>query len=284
MHVFLAGATGVIGRRLLPLLLADGHQVTALTRGEAGAAAVLAAGGTPVIGDVYDADGLAALVRAVSPDLVMHQLTDLGHGNLADNARIRIVGTRNLVDAALAAGVRRMIAQSIAWVYEGGTTPADEATAFDRTAAEPRKSTIDGVAALESAVREMPEWVILRYGLLYGPQTWYARDGLMGDRARAGALVPNDDVSSFVHVDDAARAALLALSWPSGTTTHITDDEPAPARTWLPVFCKAVGAPQPAEQPPGVQTPWARGADNHHARRHLGWQPEHESWRVGFLA
>lgn len=284
MRVFLAGATGVIGRRLLPLLLADGHQVTALTRGEAGAAAVHAAGGTPVMGDVYDADGLTGLVRAASPDVVMHQLTDLGHGNLADNARIRRVGTRNLVDAALAAGVRRMVAQSISWVYEGGTTPADETTPLDTSAAEPRKSTIEGVAALESAVRELPEWMILRYGLLYGPETWYARDGLMGERARAGALVADDDVSSFVQVDDAARAALLALAWPSGATVHVTDDEPAPARAWLPVFCKAVGAPQPTEQPPGVRTAWARGADNHYARRHLGWQPEYESWRAGFMA
>ncbi|WP_006348372.1 NAD-dependent epimerase/dehydratase family protein [Streptomyces tsukubensis] len=284
VHVFLAGATGTIGRQVLPLLAADGHRVTALTRSESGAAAVLAAGGTPVTGDVYDAARLAHLVRAASPDAVMHQLTDLGRGNLADNARIRTAGTRNLVDAALAAGVRRIVAQSISWVYEGGPDPAGEETPLDTTAPEPRRTTVAGVAALEGAVRELPEWVVLRYGLLYGPGTWYTRDGSAADRARAGELAADDEVASFVHVADAARAAALALSWPSGATVNIVDDEPAPARAWVPVFCEAVGAPPPAALPAGGRNGWARGADNSRARRDLGWRPEFASWRTGFLA
>ncbi|WTX00004.1 NAD(P)-dependent oxidoreductase [Streptomycetaceae bacterium NBC_01309] len=294
MHVFVAGATGAVGRLLLPLLVADGHRVTALTRGESGAAAVLAAGGTPVVGDVYDAAGLAGVLRAASPDVVMHQLTDLSRGDLAANARIRTVGTRNLVDAALASGVRRIVAQSISWAYEAGPDPAREDTPLDTAAPEPRGTSVAGVAALESAVRELPEWVVLRYGLLYGPGTWYTRYGLTAERARAGELAADADVTSFVHVADAARAAALALAWPSGTTANVVDDEPAAAREWVPVFCDAVGAPQPVERvtervtgtsagtSAGARTGWARGADNSYARKELGWEPEYASWRTGF--
>lgn len=284
MHIFLAGATGAIGRHLLPLLRAEDHDVTALTRTDAGAAAVRAAGGTPVLGDVFDAAGLARIMREAAPDAVMHQLTDLSRGSSDANARMRVTGTRNLVDAALAAGVRRMVAQSIAWAYEGGPEPADETVPLDSAAPAPRDTTIAGVVALENAVRELPESVVLRYGLLYGPGTWYTSGGLMADKAQAGTLAADDDVSSFVHVADAAAAAALAVDWPSGATVNITDDEPAAARAWVPVFCQAVGAPPPAATAPAPRTPWARGADNHYARKHLGWTPTHPSWRTGFFA
>jgi nucleoside-diphosphate-sugar epimerase len=284
VHVFLAGATGVLGRRVLPLLRAEGHRVTALTRTDAGAAAVRAAGGTPVIGDVYDAGDLEYVLRRAAPDTVMHQLTDLGEGSSEANARMRRTGTRNLVDAALAAGVRRIVAQSIAWAYEGGTDPAGEDTPLDLTAPAPRKTTIKAVAALESAVSELPEWVVLRYGLLYGPGTWYTPGGFMAEGARSGMLAADDDVSSFVHADDAATAAVEAVTWPSGAVVNVVDDEPAPARVWVPVFCEAVGALRAADRPPESRTPWARGADNHYARKHLGWVPAHPSWRTGFFA
>ncbi|MGW0663680.1 NAD-dependent epimerase/dehydratase family protein [Streptodolium elevatio] len=284
MHVFLAGATGAVGRLLLPLLVADGHRVTALTRHESGAAAVRAAGATPVLGDVYDAAGLARLLRAASPDVVMHQLTDLSRGDVGANARIRTAGTRNLVDAALASGVRRMVAQSISWAYEAGPDPAAEDTPLDTAAPGPRGTSVAGTVALESAVRELPEWVVLRYGLLYGPGTWYTRDGLTGERARAGELAADADVGSFVHVADAARVAALALGWPAGTTANVVDDEPAAAREWVPVFCDAVGAPPPSPPLPSAEgrTGWARGADNAYARKELGWEPEYASWRTGF--
>jgi nucleoside-diphosphate-sugar epimerase len=284
VHVFLAGATGVLGRRVLPLLRAEGHQVTALTRTDAGAAVVRAAGGTPVIGDVYDAGDLEYVLRRAAPDTVMHQLTDLGEGSSEANARMRRTGTRNLVDAALAAGVRRIVAQSIAWAYEGGTDPADEGTPLDLTAPAPRKATIAAVAALEGAVSELPEWVVLRYGLLYGPGTWYTPGGFMAEGARVGMLVADDDVSGFVHADDAATAAVEAVGWPSGAAVNVVDDEPALARVWVPVFCEAVGALPAADRPTESRTPWARGADNHYARKHLGWVPAHPSWRTGFSA
>jgi nucleoside-diphosphate-sugar epimerase len=131
MHVFVAGGTGVLGRRIVPLLVARGHRVTALTRTTAGGAALLAADAVPALADVHDREALTRVVRVAAPDVVMHQLTDLAGGDLAANARIRVAGTRNLVDAALSAGVRRVVAQSIAWVYEAGEQPADEPTPLD---------------------------------------------------------------------------------------------------------------------------------------------------------
>ncbi|MUN41217.1 NAD-dependent epimerase/dehydratase family protein [Actinomadura litoris] len=284
MHIFLAGATGVLGRHILPLLLDQGHQVTALTRGDDGAAAIRSRGASAVIGDVHDRGELARIVGAAAPDVVMHQLTDLSGGSSDANARIRTIGTRNLVDAARAAKVRRIVAQSIAWAYEGGPDPADEDAPLDLTAPVPRRTTIEGVAALERAVSELPEWVVLRYGLLYGPGTWYTPGGLIADKAHAGTLATSDDVSSFVHIGDAATAAVQALAWPSGATVNVVDDEPAAARDWVPVFCEAVAAPPPPDGPSAPRAPWARGADNHYARKHLGWVPAHPSWRLGFFA
>jgi nucleoside-diphosphate-sugar epimerase len=280
MRIFLAGATGVIGRRLIPVLVGQGHQVTGLTRRGTGTAALRALGADPVVADVFDTGALTEAVRAAAPDVVLHQLTDLRGGNTESNAAIRTTGTRHLVAATLAAGVRRIVAQSITWAYEGGRGPATEDTALDVNAAAPRSTTVLGVAALESAVRDVPEWVVLRYGLLYGPTTWYARGELMAERAAAGRLAADADVSSFVHVDDAAAAALAALDWPSGAV-NVCDDEPAAASDWVPVFCRSVGAPVP-EPVAGDRHDWARGADNRHARKELGWTPRHPSWRHGF--
>jgi nucleoside-diphosphate-sugar epimerase len=208
----------------------------------------------------------------------MHQLTDLGSGDFAANGRLRRAGTRNLVDAALAAGVRRVVAQSIAWVYQPGDGPADERTPLDLD--ESRSGIVAPVVALEDAVREAPEWVVLRYGMFYGPDTWFAPDGLRADKARAGRLVASANITSFVHVDDAADAAVRALTWPSGVV-NVCDDEPASGHDWVPAFCRAVDAPPPAVD----ETPragWARGASNRYARTRLGWTPRYPSWRDGF--
>jgi nucleoside-diphosphate-sugar epimerase len=279
MRIFLAGATGVIGKRLVPRLLTEGHQVTGLTRRPVDAEALRAKGADAAVADVYDADALAKAVREAAPDVIMHQLTDLSSGNTEANAAVRRKGTRNLTDAALAAGVRRIVAQSIAWAYEGGREFATERTPLDIGAAPPRLATVQAVATLENIVQEVPEWVVLRYGLFYGPTTWYAPDGLM---ARA-KLVADDDVTSFVHIDDAASAAVAALRWPSGAV-NVCDDEPAAAREWVPVFCASVGAPAPEPVTGAPRHDWARGADNHHARKHLGWTPQYPSWRDGLVS
>jgi nucleoside-diphosphate-sugar epimerase len=280
MRVFLAGATGVIGRRVVPLLAGRGHSVTGLVRRPADADWLRGLGADAVLGDVFDRDGVLRAVRSAAPDVVMHQLTDLKGGNSRANSEMRTTGTRHLVDAALAAGVRRIVAQSIAWVYEAGEAPAAEDVPLDLGAEGSRLRTVQGVAALEDAVREAPEWVVLRYGLLYGPGTWYSRGGLMAERAARGELAADGDVSSFVHADDAAGAAAAALSWPTGFV-NMCDDVPAAGREWVPAFCRAVGAAEPVVAD-GERHGWARGADNRYARRELNWTPAYPSWREGF--
>jgi nucleoside-diphosphate-sugar epimerase len=292
MRIFVAGASGAVGRLMVPLLISAGHHVTGTARTAEGLARLQSHGATAVSVDVFDADSLGQAVAAASPDAVIHQLTALASGTSADNARMRREGTRNLVDAAIKAGVARIVAQSVSWAYEPGDTPADESVSLDLTAPPPRANLIGGITALEGTAAELAEHVVLRYGTLYGPGTWYAPGGLAAVRLRGespaaalagvpfGPLEADDAVSSFVHVQDAAQAALAALQWPSGAV-NIVDDEPAPAREWLPVLAGALQAPSP----PAVagRAGWQRGASNALARS-MGWKPLYPSWRTGFPA
>jgi nucleoside-diphosphate-sugar epimerase len=180
--------------------------VTGLTRSAARAEVLRAAGVDPVVVDVVD--GLTDVVRAAEPDVVLHQLTDLTGQDRAANARVRTIGTRNLVDAARAAGSRRIVAQSVAFGHQDGPAPATEDVLL--------RAELAGVPDLESAVAELPEWVVLRYGLFYGPDSGYFPDGGIAERARADELVADESVTSFVHIDDAAAAAVAAFDWPSG--------------------------------------------------------------------
>ncbi len=218
MKIFLAGASGVIGRKLVPLLCAAGHAVVGTTRDKADA--VRALGAKPVVVDVFDAAVLRRVVAAATPDVVIHQLTDLPaapgtpgyEAGLERNARLRVAGTRNLVDAVKAASVRRLIAQSIAFVYAPGTGARVESDPLDFAAIGARKRTVEGVAALESATLEMPEGIVLRYGLLYGPGTWFP------DRKRGAPAL---------HVDAAAQCAVLALSRGARGIYNIAEDDGA---------------------------------------------------------
>jgi len=204
MRIFLAGATGAIGRRLLPLLRKAGHHIVGTTRSSARGDALRAAGIEAVIVDVFDAPALSRAVSAARPDLVVHQLTDLPPGldpsRMTEagprNARIRSEGTENLVRAALASGACRLVVQSIAWIYAPGPQPYSEADPLDIDAQGARAITVAGVVALERLTLSSPplQGVVLRYGHLYGP-------GTGADRAEAPSL----------HVDAAAAAALLAI-------------------------------------------------------------------------
>jgi nucleoside-diphosphate-sugar epimerase len=205
MRIFLAGAGGVIGRRLTPLLRSAGHAVSGTTRAADKAGALRALGAEPVVVDVFDAQALARAVLAAAPDVVLHQLTDLAFApgtpqyeeGLARNARLRIEGTRNLVAAAQAASVKRMVAQSVAFAYAPSTGPRIETDPLNLHAEGAVRKSAEAVAALEQAVLSIPEGIVLRYGYFYGPGTW------SGD-------VPSRQPS--VHVDAAARAALLAVT------------------------------------------------------------------------
>ncbi|MGW6693606.1 NAD-dependent epimerase/dehydratase family protein [Rhodococcus sp. NPDC054953] len=274
MRILVAGATGVIGKALVPELVAAGHEVWGITRRAAAASWLESAGVHPVTLDIYDASAVDSVVAGVAPDVIMHQLTALSEYDLAANARIRTVATRTLVDAARAHGIERMVAQSISFVYPPGLGSATEADPIDAAAT----ATLDGVRALESAVAELAGGVVLRYGTLYGPGTWYAPDGTMAEKARAGDLPAGDQVSCFLHVKDAAAAAVAAVSWPAGVV-NVVDDEPAAADAWVPIYAESVGAPAPtvrADLGPG------RPVSNARARA-LGWTPRHPSWRDGFV-
>lgn len=277
MKIFLAGATGAVGRLLLPLLVQAGHEVVGTTRSAAKSTQILAAGGQAVVVDVLDRAALFTALELARPDVVIHQLTDLAERNFASNSQLRVVGTRNLVDAALAVGVQRMVAQSIAWIYAPGAGPAAESEPLDLSA-PPRSTTVAAVQALEQAVAELPVGVILRYGLFYGPGTWYAADGLTTAQMRSGEFVGPAGVTSFLHVADAAVAAYQALTWPAGVY-NIVDDEPATGAAWTPIYARLVGAPPPPLQP--VAAAWERGASNAKARQ-VGWSPRFPSWREGF--
>jgi nucleoside-diphosphate-sugar epimerase len=278
VRVFLAGATGAIGRRLLPLLIAGGHTVTAMVRSPEGARRVEQAGATAVLADGMDGPAVRDAVLAARPEVLMHQLTALAGRDFAANAALRVHGSRNLADAAAAAGTSRLIAQSINWVYQDDDWPAGESVPLDRQ----RGASVAAVAELETQTARSPEWVVLRYGSLYGPGTWYSPDGAFAGQAREGKLTATADIASFVHVDDAAAAALAALRWPSGAV-NVCDDEPAAGLDWAPAFCAAVGAPPPPVSD-APRSAGARGADNTLARVTLGWSPRWPSWRAGFAA
>jgi len=211
MRIFLAGAGGAIGRRLTPLLCAAGHIVVGTTRSPDKARVVAALGAEPVVVDVFDAPALERAVKAAAPHAVVHQLTDLPFApgtpqyadGLARNARLRIEGTRNLAAAARAAGVSRLIAQSIAFVYAPGDGLRVESDPLDATA------SVAAVKVLEETTLAMPEGIVLRYGYLYGPGTWY----------ESPAKPPS------VHVDAAAQAALLALTKGKPGVYNIAEDD-----------------------------------------------------------
>ena len=275
--VFVAGATGAVGRQLLPMLVRAGYEVFGTTRDSRKAAQIEAIGARPVLVDVFDRAALIAAVGEAHPDVIIHQLTDLTSADFAANDRLRVVGTRNLVDAAKAAGVPRMIAQSLAITYAHKAEPATEQDPLADTAPEVR-DTVKGVRALEAAVSELPEGVILRYGLFYGPGTWFSKNGPFADAVRRAERPAGKGSSSFIHVEDAARAAMRAIDWPPGVF-NIVDDDPAIGTEWLPVFAAAIGAPAPPE---GEFNGYEQGASNKKVRQELGWKPLHATWREGF--
>ena len=307
MRVFLAGATGVIGRRLLPRLIAAGHEVTAMTRSEERAGALREAGAAPAVCDVFDADGLRTAVTASRPEIVVHELTDLPRAldprkmetQLAGNDRIRTEGTRNLVAAAVGAGARRMVAQSIAFAYAptGQGLKREDDPLWD-DAPWPWARSVAALRQLEEAVTRTDgiEGVVLRYGFFYGPGSAYAPGGFYERevrRRRFPIVGKGSGVFSYVHVDDAADATVAAVEVGAPGIYNVVDDEPAPMREWVPAYAAAIGAKRPWRVPRFLARLLAgeyavmlstelRGASNERAKAELGWAPRHASWRQGF--
>ncbi len=305
MKVFLAGASGALGRPLVKQLVAAGHEVTGMTRREERAAAIREAGARAVVCDVFDAGALNEAVAAAAPEVVVHALTALPPSfkpksdYLAATNRVRTEGTQNLVAAARAAGARRLIAESVAFFYEpeGDWVKDEEARLF----ADPPGRFAAGRDALVELERQVSgaeglEGVVLRFGWFYGPGTYYAADGSMAaeTRKRRNPVIgAGTGRFSFVHIEDAAAAVVAALDRGAPGAYNVVDDEPAPQREWLPVYAEALGAKPPRRVPVWLARLAAgadlastaismRGASNAKAKRELGWQPAHPSWRTGF--
>ncbi|HYX87892.1 MAG TPA: NAD(P)-dependent oxidoreductase [Gaiellaceae bacterium] len=309
MKVFVAGASGVIGRRLLPMLRDRGHEVVGMTRTPEKAPLLESLGAQAVVCDVYDARGLTKAVTSARPDAVVHELTDLPQAfeprrleeQLAGNDRIRTEGTHNIVEGTRAAGTRRLVAQSIAFAYvPNGGRPRREEDPLDLEAAWPWRRTVEAVAELERLVTRTDgiDGVVLRYGYLYGPGTAYAAEGSYASLVRRRGFPiagRGTGIFSFVHVDDAATATVDALERGRTGIYNIVDDEPAPLAAWLPVYAEALGAQPPRRVPlllvrltggrraAGMFSRGA-GASNEKAKRELGWEPRYASWRDGFRA
>jgi nucleoside-diphosphate-sugar epimerase len=281
MNIFVAGGSGVVGRSLIPLLAAEGHTVSGTTRDPNKAKLLESLRAKPIIVDVFDRDGLFSAMQTARPDAVIHQLTDLTRLDFAATARVRTEGTRNLVDAARAAGVRRMVTQSFWGVYVPGAGLADEETPLYIDAPAPWDGIARPIANMERIVDELPESVVLRYGLFYGPGTAFDADGRTAERVRRGEMPANDNVISFLHLEDAAISAQQALGWPPGAY-NIADDEPAPTSEWLPQYAAEIGAPKPPRAS-GRDPLLSRGVSTPKARAR-GWAPRHPSWRAGFVA
>jgi len=307
MRVFLAGATGAIGRPLTERLVSAGHEVFALTRSDKRARHLQQQGATPVVCDVFDKDNLRRQVEAAKPDAVIHQLTALPkridprkiRSQLAETNRLRTEGTRNLFDAALAAGANRFIAQSIAFTYD---TDGDELRTEDNALYEDPppsfKEVIDAVRALEDTTLNSNQLygTVLRYGFFYGPGTVYASDGSFAEdvrRRRIPIAGEGTGVFSFIHVEDAAAATLAALQCDLGGIYNIVDDNPAPLAEWLPAYAEILGARQPMRVPRWLARLLAgsyaiylmcdqKGVTNEEAKARLGWSPSRSTWRLGF--
>jgi len=264
----------VVGRALVPLLVEAGHEGSGTTRHRAKGKFLEGLGAHPVIVDVLDVKRLRKAVKAERPDVIIHQLTDLSNEDFTANGALRVQGTRNLVDAALAAGVETMIAQSVSWLYVRGEEPATEEDELD-----PALQPYQSIVSLEQDVARMPRGVVLRYGALYGPGTWYAPDGAIAERVRRGELALTPSWTSFVHVEDAAAAAVDALEWESGAV-NIVDDEPATFQQWLPSYAEALGAPEPRTIRHAAVT--GRPVSNAKAKS-LGWTPRYPTWRKGLM-
>jgi 2-alkyl-3-oxoalkanoate reductase len=305
MKVFVAGASGVVGRPTVRKLVAAGHEVVGMTRREERAAEIREAGAEGVVCDVFDATALHEAVVAARPEVVIHALTALPErfdpktDYLAETNRVRQEGTRNLIAAAEAAGARRILAESVAFFYEPeGDWIKDEEAPLFRDPPGRFAAGRDALVSLERQVLEAagPEGLVLRFGWFYGPGTYYDRGGSVAEeveKRRYPVIGKGQGTFSHVHVDDAAAAYVAALDRGSPGVYNVVDDEPAPLREWLPVYAKALGAKPPRRVPEWLARLVAgkdlvatatttRGASNGKAKRELGWQPEHASWRQGF--
>jgi 2-alkyl-3-oxoalkanoate reductase len=303
MRIFLAGATGAIGRRLTPQLVARGHQVTATTTSPDKVDVLRTMGAEPVVVDGLDAAGVGEAVARAEPEAVIHQMSALaGEPDLrrwdrwfARTNELRTTGTENLLAAARASGVKRFVAQSFTgWpnIREGGPVKTED-DPLDADPPAAQAESLAAIRALEHAVLEAPlDGIVLRYGSLYGPGASESLVELVRSR-KLPILGSGAGVWSWIHVDDAAAATVAAVERGGRGVYNVVDDEPARVSDWLPYFAEQVGAKPPLRLPAWLGRLAAgevavslmtriRGSSNAKARRDLGWEPSWRSWREGF--
>jgi nucleoside-diphosphate-sugar epimerase len=308
MKVFIEGASGVLGRQLIPLLVADGHDVVALTRSREKAEDLHELGAEPLVGDGLDRTAVTRAVREAEPEVVIHQMTGLSSvtsfenldRELAATNRLRTEGTDILLEAARGAGARRAIVQSYGlWSFPEAEGRA--ATEEDTPDPDPPATLADTVGAVRYVESTVPaadgiEGLALRYGLFYGPETGLSADGALTEAVRQGQWpIVGDGAGaySFIHVEDAATATLAALERGAAGIYNVADDEPAPAAVWVAGLAEMLGAEPPERVPEEVALPVAgeypvylstrlSGLSNEKAKRELGWSPRYATWREGF--
>lgn len=309
MKVFVAGATGAIGRPLVEQLAGAGHEVTAMTRSAGKVEALGDMGARAVVADALDRDSIVSAVSDAAPDVVLHQLTAIAElknmrrfdESFAATNRLRTEGTDNLLAAARAAGARRFVAQSFGgWPYalEGGPVKTEDDPLNDDPPAAISR-TLAAIRHLENAVAGADgiEGLVMRYGGFYGPGTSVTREGgetseLVRNR-RFPIVGDGGGVWSLVHIEDAAAATVAAVERGEPGIYNVADDEPAPVREWVPVLAEALGAKPPRRVPRWIgrlaggevavmMMTAIRGASNAKARRELAWAPRYPSWREGF--
>jgi nucleoside-diphosphate-sugar epimerase len=310
MKVFVAGATGAIGKQLVPRLIAAGHEVHGMTRTDSKKTMLDELGAVPVVADALDVGQVEEAVGLARPDVIVHELTaipatvDLRHfdRDFALTNRLRTEGTDYLLSAGQATGVRRFVAQSNgAFLYaRTGEAVKVEEDPLDQSPAREMRESLAAVRYLEDVVlgARWTEGIVLRYGGFYGPDTSLGpgAEQLELVRRRKFPLVGDGGgVWSFIHVADAAEATLAAVERGARGVYNIVDDDPAPVAEWLPALAQELGAKKPMRVPRVVGRLFAgeagvvmmtelRGASNAKAKRELGWRPAHASWRQGFLA
>lgn len=303
MRVFVAGASGVVGRQLLPQLAAAGHQVIATTRNAQKAGELARLGAEPVIMDGLDGMAVGEAVGRAEPEAVIHQMTaltnasDLRHFDraFATTNRLRTAGTDHLLTAARAAGTRLFIAQSYTgWpnVRTGGPVKT-EADPLDDNVPTAQRQTLAGIRYLEQAVTSAPlTGIVLRYGALYGPGATDMMAALIRKR-RMPVVGGGTGIWSFTHTSDAAGAAVAALATGRAGVYNVVDDDPAPVSEWLPFLARVLDAKPPMRVPAWVGRLLAgevvvdsmtriRGSSNAKIKREMGWAPQWASWRDGF--
>ena len=306
MKVFVAGATGAIGRQLVPRLVDAGHEVHGMTRHASKQQLLREMGAEPVVADALDADQVAQAVARAHPEVIVHELTAIGPMDLrhfdrafATTNRLRTEGTDHLLSAGEAVGVERFVAQSFFAAYErtGGSVKSEE-DSFGPHPAREMRETVSAIRHVEEAVlaANWTEGIVLRYGGFYGPGTSLGPGGEQTEavrRRRFPLMGKGSGVWSFIHIADAAEATVAAVEHGRRGVYNIVDDEPAPIAEWLPVLARTLGAKQPMHLPRfvgrlltgevgDVMMTELRGASNAKAKRELGWTPSHSSWREGF--